>query len=72
VEKLSSQPELSKNAVLASDAFFPFADNILALAPLQLGLVVQPGGSVQDAAVIEACKQNQIPLLFTGTRHFKH
>jgi phosphoribosylaminoimidazolecarboxamide formyltransferase / IMP cyclohydrolase len=59
-------------AVLASDAFLPFADNIQAIQNLGLSLVVQPGGSVQDEAVIEACKKAKIPLLLTGIRHFKH
>ena len=59
-------------AVLASDAFFPFADNIEHLQQYQLKNVIQPGGSIRDKEVIEACDQYGISMIFTATRHFLH
>lgn len=61
-----------KDAVLASDAFFPFRDAIDLLAGSGIKAIIQPGGSVRDAAVIEACKQHGIALAFTGKRCFRH
>ncbi|MEY8443038.1 bifunctional phosphoribosylaminoimidazolecarboxamide formyltransferase/IMP cyclohydrolase [Lactococcus ileimucosae] len=60
------------NAVLASDAFFPFADNIDEIAKSGLKAIVQPGGSVRDQEVIEACDKYGITMVFTGVRHFRH
>ncbi len=59
-------------AVLASDAFFPFPDSIELLAGKGLAAIIQPGGSVQDEAVVAACDALGIPMVFTGMRHFKH
>ncbi len=59
-------------AVLASDAFFPFADSIAAAAEAGIVAVIQPGGSKRDDEVIEACNRYDIPMIFTGRRHFKH
>lgn len=61
-----------KGAVLASDAFFPFPDSIELLKDTGIRAIVQPGGSVQDAAVIDACNKAGISMLVTGHRHFKH
>lgn len=61
-----------KGAVLASDAFFPFPDSIELLKDTGIRAIVQPGGSVQDAAVIDACNKAGIAMLITGHRHFKH
>lgn len=61
-----------KGAVLASDAFFPFPDSIELLKDSGLRAIIQPGGSVQDAAVIDACNKAGIAMLITGHRHFKH
>ena len=61
-----------EGAILASDAFFPFADSIEEAAKAGIKTVVQPGGSVRDAEVIEACDANGIAMLFTGMRHFRH
>lgn len=61
-----------KGAVLASDAFFPFPDSIELLKDTGLRAIIQPGGSVQDAAVIDACNKAGIAMLITGHRHFKH
>jgi phosphoribosylaminoimidazolecarboxamide formyltransferase/IMP cyclohydrolase len=58
--------------VLASDAFFPFADGIERAAEAGVSAVVQPGGSVRDQEVIEACDRHGIAMLLTGRRHFKH
>ena len=58
--------------VLASDAFFPFADGIERAAASGATAVIQPGGSMRDREVIQACDQHQIAMLLTGRRHFKH
>ena len=59
-------------AVLASDAFFPFADSIHHAAEAGVAAVIQPGGSRRDDEVIAACDEHQLPMIFTGQRHFKH
>jgi phosphoribosylaminoimidazolecarboxamide formyltransferase/IMP cyclohydrolase len=61
-----------KGGVLASDAFFPFRDSIDAIKNSGIVLVVQPGGSVRDQEVIDACDEYGIAMIFTGTRCFKH
>ncbi|MCL2214421.1 MAG: bifunctional phosphoribosylaminoimidazolecarboxamide formyltransferase/IMP cyclohydrolase [Treponema sp.] len=58
--------------VLASDAFFPFADIVEAAAAAGIKAIIQPGGSVNDKLSIEACDKYGIAMVFTGTRHFKH
>jgi phosphoribosylaminoimidazolecarboxamide formyltransferase/IMP cyclohydrolase len=58
--------------VLASDAFFPFADVVDAAAAAGIKSIIQPGGSVNDRLSIEACNKYGIAMVFTGTRHFKH
>lgn len=58
--------------VAASDAFFPFADNIEAIAQSGATAVIQPGGSVKDAEVIKAADRHHLAMLFTGVRHFRH
>lgn len=59
-------------SVLASDAFFPFRDNVDEAAKLGVSAIIQPGGSVRDAESIEAANEHGIVMVFTGTRHFKH
>ena len=59
-------------SVLASDAFFPFRDSIDALKNSGIRTVLQPGGSIRDKEVIEACNEYGISMIFTGTRCFKH
>ncbi len=59
-------------SVAASDAFFPFADTLLEIIKYGAVAVIQPGGSVRDNEVIEAANQNNISMVFTGIRHFKH
>ncbi|PIR20099.1 MAG: bifunctional phosphoribosylaminoimidazolecarboxamide formyltransferase/inosine monophosphate cyclohydrolase [Deltaproteobacteria bacterium CG11_big_fil_rev_8_21_14_0_20_47_16] len=61
-----------KGTVVASDAFFPFADGLLAAAKAGATAVVQPGGSVRDEEVIAAANQHNMAMIFTGTRHFRH
>jgi phosphoribosylaminoimidazolecarboxamide formyltransferase/IMP cyclohydrolase len=62
----------ANGAVLASDAFFPFRDGIDEAATAGITAVIQPGGSVRDAEVIEAADEHGISMIFTGLRHFKH
>jgi phosphoribosylaminoimidazolecarboxamide formyltransferase/IMP cyclohydrolase len=59
-------------AVAASDAFFPFADGLLEIASHGITAVIQPGGSVRDEDVIKAANENNISMIFTGIRNFKH
>lgn len=61
-----------RNSVVASDAFFPFADNIDALAEAGASAVIQPGGSMRDPEVIAAADACGISMVFTGVRHFRH
>ncbi len=61
-----------KGAVLASDAFFPFADSVQLAHEAGITAIVQPGGSVRDNDSIDYCNQNGLAMLFTGIRHFKH
>jgi phosphoribosylaminoimidazolecarboxamide formyltransferase/IMP cyclohydrolase len=62
----------AKGAVLASDAFFPFRDNIDEAAAAGISAIIQPGGSVRDSEVTEAADEHGISMIFTGLRHFKH
>ena len=62
----------SKNCVLASDAFFPFRDNIDLAAEKGVKHIIQPGGSVKDNEVINAADEHKISMTMTGVRHFKH
>tara|TARA_R110002095_G_scaffold86924_4_gene75684 strand:+ start:925 stop:2508 length:1584 start_codon:yes stop_codon:yes gene_type:complete len=64
--------ERSKGAIVASDAFFPFRDGIDEAAKAGVTAIIQPGGSVRDEEVIEACNEHQIAMIFTSRRHFKH
>ena len=67
---LSESP--ARGAVVASDAFFPFPDGLLAAAEAGATAVIQPGGSVRDPAVIEAADAAGLAMVFTGMRHFRH
>jgi phosphoribosylaminoimidazolecarboxamide formyltransferase/IMP cyclohydrolase len=64
--------EESKGCVMASDAFFPFPDNVENAAKAGVAAIVQPGGSQKDDVVIEAADELGIAMVFTGKRHFKH
>lgn len=61
-----------QNSVVASDAFFPFADGVVAAAEAGATAVIQPGGSVRDAEVIAAADERNVAMVFTGIRHFRH
>ncbi|MGE0037766.1 MAG: bifunctional phosphoribosylaminoimidazolecarboxamide formyltransferase/IMP cyclohydrolase [Xanthobacteraceae bacterium] len=63
---------LTKGSVVASDAFFPFADGLLVAIEAGATAVIQPGGSVRDNEVIKAADDHGIAMVFTGTRHFRH
>lgn len=66
-----SEP-LTKGSVVASDAFFPFADGLLSAVEAGATAVIQPGGSIRDDEVIAAADENGIAMVFTGMRHFRH
>jgi phosphoribosylaminoimidazolecarboxamide formyltransferase/IMP cyclohydrolase len=57
---------------MASDAFFPFPDGILAAAGFGVKAVIQPGGSVKDTEAIETADAHDMAMVFTGIRHFRH
>jgi phosphoribosylaminoimidazolecarboxamide formyltransferase/IMP cyclohydrolase len=63
---------LTKGSVVASDAFFPFPDGMLAAVEAGATAVIQPGGSMNDQAVIDAANQAGVAMVFTGMRHFRH
>ena len=62
----------AKGSVVASDAFFPFADGLIAAAEAGATAVIQPGGSVRDDEVIKAADARGLAMIFTGMRHFRH
>jgi phosphoribosylaminoimidazolecarboxamide formyltransferase/IMP cyclohydrolase len=64
--------ERSRGSVLASDAFFPFRDNVDEAARAGVTAIVQPGGSLRDQDSIQACDEHGLAMLFTGVRHFRH
>ncbi len=79
VDALKQAIEKAKNfelplegAVMASDAFFPFADSVEIAHKAGIKAVIQPGGSIRDNDSIEYCNENGISMVFTGIRHFKH
>ena len=61
-----------KGSSVASDAFFPFADGLIAAADAGATAAIQPGGSVRDEDVIAAANEKGMTMVFTGSRHFKH
>ncbi len=69
---VSRAGDRAKDSVAASDAFFPFADGLQVLLDAGVRAVVQPGGSVRDAEVVEAAKAAGVTMYFTGERHFFH
>ena len=71
--KAAGLPEpLAKGSVVASDAFFPFADGLEIAASAGATAVIQPGGSIRDAEVIAAADKAGLAMVFTGMRHFRH
>jgi phosphoribosylaminoimidazolecarboxamide formyltransferase/IMP cyclohydrolase len=71
-EAMKLKEPLTKGSVVASDAFFPFADGLLAAIEAGATAVIQPGGSLRDAEVIQAADAHDVAMVFTGTRHFRH
>ena len=71
-KELKLAAPLTKGSVVASDAFFPFADGLLVAIEAGATAVIQPGGSVSDDEVIEAADEHGVAMVFTGMRHFRH
>ena len=70
---MSGWPEpLTRGSVVASDAFFPFADGVVATIEAGATAVVQPGGSVRDDEVIAVADEADVAMVFTNMRHFRH
>ncbi|MBM03852.1 MAG: bifunctional phosphoribosylaminoimidazolecarboxamide formyltransferase/inosine monophosphate cyclohydrolase [Chloroflexi bacterium] len=69
---LNTAGEKSQGSVLASDAFFPYRDNVDLALSGGVSSIIQPGGSIRDKEVINASDEAQISMVFTGNRHFKH
>lgn len=69
---LRGSPGRPKEIVLASDAFFPFPDNVELAAEGGITAIVQPGGSIRDQEAIDAANRHNIAMVFTGRRHFRH
>ncbi|MFH1017654.1 MAG: bifunctional phosphoribosylaminoimidazolecarboxamide formyltransferase/IMP cyclohydrolase [Pseudomonadota bacterium] len=77
LKRLAAPRAREKNAamgelLLVSDAFFPFADSVEAAFECGLRYIVQPGGSLRDSEVVQACDRHGIAMIFTGKRHFRH
>lgn len=72
VEKARRSGLSLQGTVVASDAFFPFRDGVDAAADAGATAIIQPGGSVRDAEVIEAANEHDMAMIFTGIRHFRH
>ncbi|HWA44753.1 MAG TPA: bifunctional phosphoribosylaminoimidazolecarboxamide formyltransferase/IMP cyclohydrolase [Hypericibacter adhaerens] len=71
-EAAGEKESRAKGSVVASDAFFPFADGLLAAAEAGATAVIQPGGSMRDEDVIKAADEAGLAMVFTGMRHFRH
>ncbi len=67
-----SKESWAKGSVVASDAFFPFSDGVLAAAKAGVTAVIQPGGSMRDEEVISTANEKNLAMVFTGIRHFRH
>jgi len=72
IKRMNLSESVWGELVLASDAYFPFADNVDASNSAGIKYIVQPSGSKRDGEVIEACDKFGIAMAFTGTRHFRH
>ena len=71
-EQAGLEESLAKGSVVASDAFFPFPDGLIAAADAGVTAVIQPGGSIRDDEVIEAANERGLAMIFTDMRHFRH
>lgn len=72
VQKAANENLSLENSVIASDAFFPFSDGVIAAAKSGVKSVIQPGGSIRDKEVIEAANKHDMTMVFTKMRHFRH
>jgi phosphoribosylaminoimidazolecarboxamide formyltransferase/IMP cyclohydrolase len=72
MKEMKLTPPAGAHLVVASDAFFPFADGMLAAAEAGATAIIQPGGSIKDADVISAADDKGLAMVFTGMRHFRH
>jgi phosphoribosylaminoimidazolecarboxamide formyltransferase/IMP cyclohydrolase len=72
VHKATQQGHDPKGSVLASDAFFPFADGVEEAAAAGVAAIIQPGGSLRDAEVIAAADKHGLAMIITGKRQFRH
>jgi len=72
VRKAMNEDLSLKGSIIASDAFFPFADGVIAAAQSGATAVIQPGGSIRDEEVIKAANDHDMAMVFTKIRHFKH
>ncbi len=71
-EKYGWDKPLTVGSVVASDAFFPFADGLISAAEAGVTAIIQPGGSIRDEEVIAAANERGLAMVYTGMRHFKH
>jgi phosphoribosylaminoimidazolecarboxamide formyltransferase/IMP cyclohydrolase len=71
-EALGLSTTLTQGSVVASDAFFPFADGLIAAAEAGATAIIQPGGSMRDDEVIAAADERGLAMVFTNMRHFRH
>ena len=69
---LGLEKSISIGSVVASDAFFPFADGLLSAIEAGATAVIQPGGSIKDQEVINAANEKEIAMVMTGIRNFRH
>lgn len=72
MKEMIGEPEKFAHLVVASDAFFPFADGLIAAAEAGVTAVIQPGGSIRDEEVIKAADERGLAMVYTGMRHFRH
>lgn len=71
-QSIANAKDRAKGAVLASDAFFPFSDVVEAAAAAGITAIIQPGGAMRDQESIKVADDNDMVMIFTGMRHFKH
>jgi phosphoribosylaminoimidazolecarboxamide formyltransferase/IMP cyclohydrolase len=72
IHKARQQKHDVRGSVLASDGFFPFADNVEEAANAGVSAIIQPGGSIRDSEVVSAANENGVAMVFTGQREFRH
>ena len=71
-QSIRQATQSTEGSVLASDAFFPFSDVVKEAASAGITAIIQPGGSIRDEDSIKAADENDIAMVFTGMRHFRH